>query len=180
MSKRKLRSNDLPPPENFLATQTEWLDVIKELESESDRAVALIGAAHLDTALESLLKASFAGGDTVENKLFNSPNAPLGTFSSRIAMAYGLGHIGPKCFKTLEAIREIRNAFAHHRRIMKFEDPAVREWIKTSFALPYILPDPEPDLSLMRNRYIWTTKSVLGRISYAQSLATPPNVPENS
>lgn len=180
MSKKKLKPKDAPAPEGFLAIQVEWHRVIDELEHESDRGVAMIAAAYLDTALRTLLESSLAGGQTVADKLFNSPNAPLGTFSSRIAMAYGLGHIGPHYFAALESIREIRNAFAHFRRTLTFEDPEIRKWIESTFTLPYILPVPGPDLSLMRNRYIWTTAMILGRISHAQRTATPPDVPENA
>jgi DNA-binding MltR family transcriptional regulator len=180
MSKTKLKLKDAIAPEDFLEIQLEWHDVIEELDNESDRGVALMGAAYIDTALKTLLEASLAGGETVANKLFNSPNAPLGTFSSRIAMAYGLGHIGPHYFNALEAIREIRNAFAHFRRSLTFEDPEIRKWIEKTFKLPYVLPHPSPDLALMRNRYIWTTAMILGRISHAQRTAKPPTLPENA
>ena len=180
MSKKKLKPKDLPPPEGFVDIQSEWRRVIYDLENESDRAVAMIAAAHLDTALKTLLESSLAGGKTVADKLFNSPNAPLGTFSSRIAMAYGLGLIGPHFFASLESIREIRNAFAHFRRTLTFEAPEIRKWIEATFKTAYILPDPGPDLSLMRNRYIWTTAMILGHISYAQRTATRPSSPQNA
>jgi len=180
MSRKKLKPKDDPSPVGFLAIQSEWRNVIEELDRESDRGVALIGAAYLDTALKSLLEASLAGGKTVADKMFDTPNAPLATFSSRIAMAYGLGHIGPHYFNALESIREIRNAFAHFRRTLTFEDPEIRIWIESTFTLPYVLPDPPPDLSLMRNRYIWTTAMILGRISHAQRLAKPPALPDNA
>ena len=178
MSKKKLRPVDRPVPEWPLALQSEWREVIEDLCNESDRGVALIGAAYLDTALKCLLEASLAGGKTVANKLFEGPNAPLGTFSSRIAMAYGLGHIGPNYFQTLESIREIRNAFAHLRRSLTFEDLEIRNLIVSTFKLPYVLPDPPPDLSLMRNRYIWTTAMILGRLTYVQMHAKAPALPD--
>jgi DNA-binding MltR family transcriptional regulator len=180
MSRRKLKPHDTPAPDGFLSIQIEWHRVIDELERESDRGVALIAAAYLDTALRIMLESSLAGGQTIADKLFNSPNAPLGTFSSRIAMAYGLGHIGPKYFSALESIREIRNAFAHFHRTLTFGDPEIRKWIESTSTLPYVLPHPAPDLSLMRNRYIWTAAMILGRISHAQRTAVPPPLPENA
>ncbi|MEX1231864.1 MAG: hypothetical protein WEB58_16585 [Planctomycetaceae bacterium] len=180
MSKRKIKPKDTPTPVGSFAIASEWHRVIDELDRESDRGVALIAAAFLDTALRSLLEASLAGGQTVADKLFNSPNAPLGTFSSRIAMAYGLGHIGPHYFNALESVREIRNVFAHFRRALTFEDPEIRKWIESTFTLPYILPSPPPDLSLMRNRYIWTTAGILAWISDAKRKAQRPSLPENA
>lgn len=178
MSKKKLRPADTSLPEWPLALQSEWRDAIEELRSESDRGVALLGAAYLDTALKSLLEASLAGGRAVADKLLNIPDAPLGTFSARIAMAYGLGHIGPNYFQALESIREIRNVFAHFRRSLTFEDPEIRKYIESTFRLPYVLPDPPPDLSLMRNRYIWTTAMILGRLTYAQLHVKRPALPD--
>ena len=177
---KKNRPIDSSPPDWPLELQSEWHNTIEELYRESDRGVALLGAAYLDTALTTLLAASLAGGRVVADKLLNSPNAPLGTFSSRIAMAYGLGHIGPHYFNALEAIREIRNAFAHFRRNLTFEDPEISQWIKSKLRLPYVTPDPPPDLTSMRNRYIWTTATILGRITYARLHAKPPTPPEGA
>jgi DNA-binding MltR family transcriptional regulator len=180
MSKKKLRPVDKLPPTRPLGLAVEWHQVIEELESESDRGAALMGAAYLDTALKSLIEASLAGGSTVADKLLNLPNAPLGTFSSRIALAYGLGHIGPNYFRVLESIREIRNAFAHFRRSLTFEDPEIKAWVEATFCIPYMLPYPPPDLSLIRNRYIWTTAMILGFLSHRQMSAKPPDIPNGA
>ena len=179
MSKKKLKPSDSLPPTQPWGLALEWREVIQELQAESDRGAALMGAAYLDTALKSLLEASLAGGSIVADKLLNDqPNAPLGTFSSRIAMAYGLGHIGPNYYRALESIREIRNAFAHFRRSLTFEDPQIRAWIESTFVIPYVLPVPSPDLSLMRNRYIYTTAMILGFLANQRGNAKPPSLPE--
>ncbi len=57
-------------------------------------------------------------------------------------MAYGLGHVGPHYFAALEAVREIRNAFAHFRRPLTLKIKRFEICIETKFTLPYILPDP--------------------------------------
>lgn len=178
MSKKK-KPVDSPAPNCPLSLSSEWrLDVIEELNNENDRGIALIGAAYIDTALKSLLEASMAGDIGVAQMLFEGPNAPLGTFSSRIILAYGLGHIGPNYFATLNAIRTVRNAFAHLRRRLEFEDPEIRVIIESTFKIPYILPDPPPDLSLMRNRYIWTSAMILGYLAQAQMRTRPPVLPK--
>jgi DNA-binding MltR family transcriptional regulator len=179
MSKKKLKPVDKPLPDQSIDLVREWHDVMQELQSESDRGAALMGAAYLDTALKSLIQANLAGGNVVVDKLLNVPNAPLGTFSSRIAMAYGLGLIGPNYFRTLESIREIRNAFAHFRRRFTFEDKEIKEMIESTFKIPYILPNPSPDLSLVRNRYIWTTAMILSFLTFKQEHAKPPDLPED-
>jgi hypothetical protein len=119
-SSDRKRLVDSSPPALSFELQTKWRDAISGLGGESDRGVALLGAAYLDTALKSLLTASLAGGRVVADRLLTRPSAPLSALSARIAMAYGLGLIGPHYFSTLEAIREIRNTHSHFRRMLTF------------------------------------------------------------
>jgi hypothetical protein len=174
---RGRKFKDLAIPATSWDVAGEWHTLISNLEKESDRAVAVLGAAYLDTALQSLLEASFAGGKAVREKLFDGVSAPLGSFSARITMAYALGHIGPNYFATLNAVREIRNAFAHFRRGLTFDDQEVQERMSSTFKLPYVLPDPPPELSSFRNRYIWTTAMILGHLGSAASNVSPPHLP---
>lgn len=158
--------------------ESEWSEAMESLERESDRAVALIAAAHVETALRSMLKSTMVDSEGVLEKLFDVPAAPLSTFSSNIALAFGLGYIGSYTYKTLESIREVRNAFAHFRRAMSFEDSDVRKWIEVTLPFPLILPHPRPNMDCMRTRFIWTTKFVLEHISYIRRNAvrvTSPN-----
>jgi DNA-binding MltR family transcriptional regulator len=46
---------------------------------------------------------------------------PLGTFSSRIKIAYALGIIGGKSRHDLDIVGNIRNAFAHGMRDLAFD-----------------------------------------------------------
>jgi DNA-binding MltR family transcriptional regulator len=126
MSRRKAKPKDRAAPLTTWGLAQEWEPMMAELAGESDRGVALIGAAYLDTALGSLLRRCFAGDREIVAKLLDSPEAPLGTFASRINMAYCLGHIGPHHYGALNAIRDIRNAFAHFRRPLTFEDDEIK------------------------------------------------------
>jgi hypothetical protein len=50
-------------------------------------------------------------------------DGPLGTFSAKIWLGYGLELYGPKTRHDLES--HIRNAFAHTKKAITFESPAV-------------------------------------------------------
>ena len=63
------------------------------LDIESDRAVAVLGPAYLDTLLEDLLRVSLVEGESTEHLL--AVDRPLGTFSARIDVAHALGFIDP-------------------------------------------------------------------------------------
>ena len=78
--------------------------------AESDRACAVLGAALLDTRLESLYNRRLR--NSKEELL--SGNGPLSTFSARIRVAGALHWIAEDVRFDLDQIRSIRNEFAHN------------------------------------------------------------------
>jgi mannitol operon repressor len=52
-------------------------------------------------------------------------NAPLGTFSARIAACHAMGLISEAEFKECQILRKVRNEFAHKVK-MSFDDPKVK------------------------------------------------------
>lgn len=78
--------------------------------AESDRACAVLGAALLDSKLESLYKRRLRSH---HDELLPSAR-PLGSFSARIRVAQSLAWISPDVAFDLDQIRSIRNEFAHN------------------------------------------------------------------
>jgi hypothetical protein len=66
--KKKHKPTDKSPPTQLFGFKFEWKDAIEELQSESDRGAALMGAACLDKALLSVLEASLADGKAIAQK----------------------------------------------------------------------------------------------------------------
>ena len=77
----------------------------------SDRAVAIIGPAFLDTLISDIL-IEFMVDDEREVKNLLQPDGPLGTYGSRVTACYCLGLIGPIIATDLRTIAKIRNRFA--------------------------------------------------------------------
>jgi len=99
------------------------------LEKESDRGVALIGAAYLDNVLIDLLQAHMIGvASSKEFKEFFKGFGPLADFSARIKAAYLFGLIGEKVYRDLEYVRKIRNELAHNPRDLSFDNKQIQEW----------------------------------------------------
>jgi len=105
---------------------------IDELESElyanpSDRAVAVVFGSFVESALRSLLQKQFRPDLNSDDRgaLFGF-EGPMGPFSSKILMAYGMGLLGPTSRHDLDLIRHLRNGFAHSRIPFKFTTPEVR------------------------------------------------------
>lgn len=92
-----------------------WNDLlIAEFGKESDRAAVILVASLFDNALESLLRTTLVPSASNTDEVFDTPNAPLGTFSGKISMANRIGLISPRFCRDLHLIRRIRNEFAHN------------------------------------------------------------------
>ena len=95
------------------------------LDRETDRGGALMAAAYLDTKLvEELLRKCFVNESETADDLLGQ-NKPLGTFSSRIDLAYLLGHLGKDIRRDLHLARRIRNDFAHVVDLIDFTHPPI-------------------------------------------------------
>lgn len=126
------------------------------LEKESDRGCALIAAAYLDVVLSRLLRAALVDNKGVAADLFGH-NGALGTFSSRIDLAYMMGYIGEKVRRDLNLIRKIRNNFAHLERPIEFADEKIANWCRD-------LHHTTAARHLPRSRFINVVMSILGII----------------
>lgn len=92
-------------------------DYLDELLGQNDRACALVAASILSQDLLSLIETKLTKLTEEErNLLFYEAQAPLSSFSARIALSYALGLIPSEERSNLTIIRHIRNTFAHTSR----------------------------------------------------------------
>ncbi len=85
---------------------------------------ALMAAAFLDNKIRILLKSFFLDRPKIAEELFQS-YGPLGTFSSRIDMAFMLGLLTSETYKDLHLIRKIRNDFSHTALPLTFSEESI-------------------------------------------------------
>lgn len=85
---------------------------LEELNKESDRGKVLISTGFMEEQLRLVL-ASYLMTSAAAEELLNGANAPLGSFSARIAACFSLGLISDDEHHDLSVIRKIRNDFAH-------------------------------------------------------------------
>jgi DNA-binding MltR family transcriptional regulator len=97
-----------------------------EFHDASDRVIAIVGAAYLDSLLEQLLLAIFVS-DIEEVRKLLSPDRPLGSTVPRYQLAYCLGLIEKQELEDLKTIAKIRNKFAHNYQIKSFNDGRVKD-----------------------------------------------------
>jgi DNA-binding MltR family transcriptional regulator len=118
----------VPPNSEDLET------LLRELSGESDRGAALIGAAYIDDSLKHVFLSRLGGDEKTKLSLLDF-DGPIGSFSSRIKLAYCLGWIGTEFRSDLDTLRGIRNDFAHERAAISFSTESVRDRCKNLNAL---------------------------------------------
>jgi mannitol operon repressor len=110
------------PKEEYPHLATFW-PYLELLQKESDRGKVLISTGFMEEQLKDVLLAFMLRGKA-SNDLLTSANAPLGTFSSRIAACYALGLVSENEHHDLTLVRRIRNDFAHDIHTT-FDTPSV-------------------------------------------------------
>ena len=90
-----------------------FMALVEEMNGESDRAVAIVGAAWVEEALSDSITSFLQVHEEAHKRLFRS-NAPLASFSSKIDLSKLLGIVSDTIWSDLHRIRDIRNEFAHH------------------------------------------------------------------
>ena len=106
----------------------EMVDFVIKLAGESERSAVVLGAARIDYSLERLIKKVMHHNSGGDDNLF-SPDRPLGSFSSKIALACRLGLISMDVEHALQMIRKIRNDFAHSIEGIRLKESPHRERI---------------------------------------------------
>lgn len=107
-------------------------------EQPNDFCRILVGVTLIEDAMRSALEREFVTiAKPLRKHLFDGgedqPPSLLSSFWSKIVIAEALGMIGHDVAKSLHVIRSIRNAFAHPRKDLTFEDPEIKAEIGKLF-----------------------------------------------
>lgn len=118
---------DRAEPTIFVQRFVEFMNALPELDRDSDRGSAILGAAILDVALERILNQLFelpaASGD---DELF-SPERPLGSFAAKINLSARLGLLTREFAVALHLVRRLRNDAAHEHETFRLDQPPSRD-----------------------------------------------------
>ena len=113
-----------------------------ELLSESDRAAVILAASLLDDLLANTIAMKMPWdiqvGDVDEIFRFEGP---LGSFSARLEIANLFGVIDNDTYGQLSTLREMRNACAHSKHKVSFQDTEVRNVALRMFGASFIAPE---------------------------------------
>jgi hypothetical protein len=121
-----------------LPTPPEFREILDSLHEQTDLAIAVIGAATLESILEKLIAKSLPSLTPVlEGSIFKN-RGPLSDFESKVLIAVALSIIPQGFAEKINCIRKIRNTFAHATVPISFETPAVSNEISDTLK-PYVL-----------------------------------------
>lgn len=164
-----------------LATSAERAEMEKEFYGESDRACGILQASWVELIVERSMRNRLRYEGM--SQIFDV-NGPLGTFSNKIIMAFGMGIFGKKTRHDLDLIQLMRNGFAHCQLPLRFHTPAIKGVcdhlllpdIDAVRAIPQILFDSPVegggewyDRDHPRTRYITCCYTIIGGL-----FALPP------
>ena len=140
-------------------------DYLEIFQDETDRACAVLGAAHLDYLLAKAIEVHLPRGSEMADQLLFNPEAPIGTFSSRINMAFALDIISQETRAYLHTIRRIRNDFAHKMEIHSFDEDQriIHQCNSLHIGIKQVKSYPEPhksDLQKPRKLFEMTVISI--------------------
>src|SRR6266404_3362168 len=116
-----------PPKHRSLSERKVQVLVWSQLAQADARTAAIVGAGFVEHELARAILARLRYLSPSEhNRLFDGYGA-LSSFAQKIDIGYALGIYDKVERKELEAIKAVRNEFAHNLRIRTFRHPKVRK-----------------------------------------------------
>ena len=101
-------------------------EIMDEIDFGSDRATAIVLAAFVEDHLTQFVRSRLTKDERLQERMFG-PGAALGDFGLKINLGYLCGFYSTTCWKELDAIRRIRNDFAHNLTIGRFDIPTIKD-----------------------------------------------------
>ena len=150
-----------------LHTEEQIESSINLFQGETDRACAVLGSALLEYLLGKLIEKNLTNlNNKVSDEIFRAPNAPLGTFSSRINIAHALNLMDKSNYEELRTMKGIRNQFAHDLDVHTFEGNQSVKGLCHNFSkgINYAKHKKEPLRSILsapRNLFVLTVVDII-------------------
>jgi DNA-binding MltR family transcriptional regulator len=149
---------------------TETKELFNVLNDSDDLSVILVASSFLDLSLASILKRRLLDNSATD-RLLDSRNGALGSFSARADACYALGLVAKPIYKDLLKIAEIRNMIAHHHLALSFQAKDITKLCKELGYVASIKNDSNGKvlLSLMntsRSQFVVTTVMISQRLLF--------------
>jgi hypothetical protein len=108
---------------NLVLTREEEEALATAAVHANPTVTAIMGAVMVEHELEGLLRSRLSKKDDDTWSDLTLDNGPFGTFHKKINAAYALGIYDDTTKQNLNIVRNIRNAFAHSKKLIDFDHP---------------------------------------------------------
>jgi DNA-binding MltR family transcriptional regulator len=112
------------------ATPEEAIDIVKFLQDAPDIAVAILATSQVEMMLEKAIFEKLRRNDQDTINLLTEAGGPLSGMHAKVSLAYAMGIIDETAKRNLNVVRNIRNAFAHAKRRISFDEPEVLDELR--------------------------------------------------
>ena len=121
------RKSKLRDYSNITLTSEEKSALLKAATALEQHSIvaAVLGHVIVEHELDALLRRRLTRKDDKTWERLTAENGPLRSFYAKIELAYGLGTVNDKVRNDLHIVRAVRNAFAHSRKILDFNDELI-------------------------------------------------------
>lgn len=122
----------------------------------NERSAVLTLVSLLEGAFQLSLKKRLERDEKGEHSYLFNPGCPLRDLSSKIKIGFALKMYGPQTRDDLDAIREVRNSFAHSMSLIDFGTQEVANVCnRITIQSRYVIPESGPD-STPKNIFMWS------------------------
>jgi DNA-binding MltR family transcriptional regulator len=97
---------------------------------------AILGYVLVEHEIDILIRKKFKKKDETTWEKLQGESGPLRSFSTKITIGYAFGIYNDKIQNDLNIVRVIRNAFAHSKKLLEFDDPLVIPELLSAHLLP--------------------------------------------
>ena len=94
-------------------------------EAQSPIVAAILGQSLIENELDAMLRDRLAVNDDTHWAELNSDNGPLFSFNSKIMLGRVLKLYTAELEHNLHIVRKIRNAFAHSKKLITFDNQLI-------------------------------------------------------
>jgi DNA-binding MltR family transcriptional regulator len=101
-----------------------------ELQRNTQASLVIVSMTQMDNAMSQLLRLAMPNlSGNMRERLFHN-QGPFSSLYSKIEVAFAMGLIDGENRRDLQALRDIRNGFAHSTSIVHFDDPHISDRFK--------------------------------------------------
>jgi DNA-binding MltR family transcriptional regulator len=95
------------------ARRVDYDEILQEIRTGADRSASILACAWIEDLLEVALRYNLIALSKSEDEGLFAGVGPLSSFSARIRVAHAMGVVSAKLRDDLDALRKIRNDYAH-------------------------------------------------------------------